>query len=169
MFFCSRFSKHRPSGPMLPISRNVRLSVRVFVRLRDERILKNWLERIFEYIWKYVTCSNEYLNIQWFLSWIFKYSNICVLKFYLPKYDMWHRKPDMCQTGMWTLSQNFRSLALMVWEFKDSNQKDDRLNQSISNGTRCRAMFRAGAFTVAPVSASNQPRGHGLRQQSLRR
>ena len=27
------FSKHRPSGPMLSISRNVRLSVCVFVRL----------------------------------------------------------------------------------------------------------------------------------------
>ena len=27
----------------------------------------------------------------------------------------------------------------------------------------------AGAFSVAPVSPSNQPRGHGLRQQSLRR
>ena len=36
------------------------------------------------------------------------------------------------------------------------------------NWARCRARFRAGAFTVAPVSASSQPRGHGLRQQSLR-
>ena len=39
---------------------------------------------------KNVTCSTEYSNIQWFLSQIFKYSNICVLKFYLPKYDTWH-------------------------------------------------------------------------------
>ena len=29
---CMRFSKHRPSGPMLSISRNVRLFVRLFVR-----------------------------------------------------------------------------------------------------------------------------------------
>ena len=36
MFDCEKkifFSKHRPSGPMLSISRNVRLSVRLFVRL----------------------------------------------------------------------------------------------------------------------------------------
>ena len=34
--------------------------------------------------------------------------------------------------------------------------------------TRCRARLGAWAFSVASVSASNQPRGHGLRQQSLR-
>ena len=34
--------------------------------------------------------------------------------------------------------------------------------------TRCLARFGAGAFSVTSVSASNQPRGHGLRQQSLR-
>ena len=33
---------------------------------------------------------------------------------------------------------------------------------------RCLARFGAGAFSVTSVSASNQPRGHGLRQQSLR-
>ena len=32
---------------------------------------------------------------------------------------------------------------------------------------RCRARLEAGAFSVAPVSTSNQPWGHGLRQQSL--
>ena len=37
-----------------------------------------------------------------------------------------------------------------------------------TNLSPCCARFRAGAFTVAPVSASNEPRGHGLRQQSLR-
>ena len=36
------------------------------------------------------------------------------------------------------------------------------------NILRCRARLRAGAFSVASVSASNQPRGHDLRQQSLR-
>ena len=39
---------------------------------------------------------------------------------------------------------------------------------SFANWAHCSARFRAGALTVAPVSASNQPRGHGLRQQSLR-
>ena len=33
--------------------------------------------------------------------------------------------------------------------------------------SRCCTRFRAGAFPVTPVSASNQPRGHGLRQLSL--
>ena len=32
----------------------------------------------------------------------------------------------------------------------------------------CTLPCRAGAFSVAPVSPSNQPLGHGLRQQSLR-
>ena len=36
---------------------------------------------------------------------------------------------------------------------------------SIFSNTRCRARFRAGAFSVGSVSTSNQPRGHGLRQQ----
>ena len=35
-----RFSKHRPSGPMLSISRNVRLSVHVFVRLSVCSVLR---------------------------------------------------------------------------------------------------------------------------------
>ena len=34
--------------------------------------------------------------------------------------------------------------------------------------TRCRATLGVGAFSVAPVSTSNQPWGHGLRQQLLR-
>ena len=34
--------------------------------------------------------------------------------------------------------------------------------------SRCRARLGAGAFSVAPVSTSNQPWGHSLRQRSLR-
>ena len=84
----------------------------------------NMLERIFEYSMIFIS------NIWIFVYWSFTCQNMTP--------DTWHRKPDMCHTGMWTLSQNFRSLALMVWEFKDSNQKDDRLNQSSSNGSVCK-------------------------------
>ena len=49
--------------------------------------------------------------------------------------DMWHMTYDMCHVthrGWWTLCQNFRSLALMVWVWRClqySEQKDDQLNQ----------------------------------------
>ena len=105
---------------------------------RHERILKklsqtniwislkkcNMLEQIFEYSIIFI------LNIRIFVYWSFN----CQIM--TP--DTWHRKPDSCHTGMWTLSQNCRSLARMVWEFKDSNQKDYRLNQSISYGSVCK-------------------------------
>ena len=67
----------------------------------------NMLERILEYSTIIIS------DIQIFVYWSFN----CQIM--TP--DTWHRKPDICHTGMWTLSQNCRSLALMVWEFKDSN------------------------------------------------
>ena len=45
--------------------------------------------------------------------------------------DMWH----MTHGVGWTVSQNFRSLGLTVWRlwcFEDLEEKDDQLNQSMS-------------------------------------
>ena len=51
---------------------------------------------------------------------------------------------------------------------KTLEESKAKLQHDHKEATRCPARFRAGAFTVTPVPASNQPRGHGLRQQSLR-
>ena len=64
----------------------------------------NMRERIFKYLMIFIS------NIRIFVYWSFTCQNMTT--------DTWHRKPDMFHTGMWTLSQNFRSLALMVWELK---------------------------------------------------
>ena len=45
---------------------------------------------------------------------------------------MWH----MAHRGWWTLSQNFRSLALMVWKwryFEHYKQKDHQLSKKLIN------------------------------------
>ena len=47
------------------------------------------------------------------------------------------------------------------------NHQLSKFDNVKDSNTRCRARFRAGAFSVGPVSASNQPWGHDLRQQSL--
>ena len=53
--------------------------------------------------------------------------------------DMWHMTCDMWHLThhrWWTLCQNFRSLALTIWEswcFEDFEEKDDWLNESIND------------------------------------
>ena len=64
----------------------------------------------------------------------------------------WANIKKLAQTNIWIYSKKCNmleqifeysiifilSLALTVWEFKDSNQKDDRLHHSISNGSVCK-------------------------------
>ena len=65
--------------------------------------------------------------------------------------DPWQLTPDMWQVtlntwhmthgGGWTISQNFSSLALTVWDLwclEDWEENDHRLNESISNKAVCR-------------------------------
>ena len=56
--------------------------------------------------------------------------------------DMWH----VTCFGVWTFSQNFSSLALTVcdlWYYEDLEEKDDSLNQSISD----EAVYRTAPAT----------------------
>ena len=59
-------------------------------------------------------------------------------------HDTWHLTPDtwhVTHDGEWTFSQNGNFLAVPVWDWQcleDSERKDDRLNQSISNAGVCR-------------------------------
>ena len=50
--------------------------------------------------------------------------------------DMWH----VTHGGMWTFSQNFRSLAQMVWEWRcleDLEENDHWINEFINEWQRC--------------------------------
>ena len=58
--------------------------------------------------------------------------------------DTWHLTPYMWHIdhgGGWTLSENFRSLALTVWDrqcLADSEQKIDEINKSMNLEGVCR-------------------------------
>ena len=52
-------------------------------------------------------------------------------------HDMWH----LTHRGWWALSQNFRSLALMVWDlwwFEDREEKHQSVSDLINDGGVCR-------------------------------
>ena len=63
--------------------------------------------------------------------------------------DMWH----MTFRGWWTLSQNFRILALTAWEwrsFKDIFTKDDSLSDLINHDGVCRTALATPGMLTRP-------------------
>ena len=92
------------------------------------KYLKKWnmLERIFEYSMIFI------LNIQ-----IFEY--LCIEVLTSKSWDLTRDTGNLTFVTQ-ECEHCLKIAALMVWEFKDSNQKDDRLNQSISNGSVCKTV-----------------------------
>ena len=66
----------------------------------------------------------------------------------LKKNNTWHvtrYRWHMTHGGGWTFSQNFSFPALMVWDgqcLEDSEQKDDRLNESMNEWIKVEGVYR---------------------------